>query len=605
MYCIKSIKHLILKPIFYTLCALVFFQISDTIYSQEIDPEKLLENETESKDQSELLEYLQTLQQHPININTASMQQLETIPWITPSVANLIVSFRKKKGPFSGIEELKKIPGINDETFTILRHFLSTQKKQRHSAFTMQGRQRTFLRFEKSKGFGEKKYPGGRQKVYNRIKFALHENVQFGVLTEKDPGEKPFNDLGLAFAHIHWPRMKTEILFGNYTVECGQGLVFWGPYRLSKGSDPILPMKQRPRGLRAYSSVDENAGFAGVAVKSVIGPIDLISFYSNSKLDARIDSDSVRSLGATGYHRTKTELGQKDTLGEKVVGISATGRFRSLVFGTTHQFSKYNLPLVRKTGIDHFYDFRGNVNRISGVNFDFTRGVVNLFGEAAQSANRNNAVIFGGWLDFKTFDFVLSARHYDKGFVNFHGFSFGETDQAANENGFYLGWKWRLKRGTTLSFYFDQFSHPWLKTYVPMPDKGWEAMTMLEHRIRDGLSVSLRLKAKKRDDADFIFDEFGNSIKKLVAGQKINIRAQMDYEPQNKIHLRTRLEYATINWDKYGLEFSNLSDSTGMLLYQDFMFRPLPQISIRTRWCYFDAPLYDLRFYVYENDLPG
>ncbi|NOY59332.1 MAG: hypothetical protein GXO75_10465, partial [Calditrichaeota bacterium] len=30
-----------------------------------------------------------------------------------------------------------------------------------------------------------------------------------------------------------------------------------------------------------------------------------------------------------------------------------------------------------------------------------------------------------------------------------------------------------------------------------------------------------------------------------------------------------------------------------------------PQISIRTRWCYFDAPLYDLRFYVYENDLPG
>ncbi len=139
-------KHLIFRQIVFTFCALLF-QNTGIAFPQELDLEKLLETEIETEDQSEVLEYLTSLQQHPLNINTASMQQLETIPWITPSVANFIVSFRKKKGSFSGIEELKKIPGINDETFAILRHFLTAERKQRHSASTIRGRQRTFLRF--------------------------------------------------------------------------------------------------------------------------------------------------------------------------------------------------------------------------------------------------------------------------------------------------------------------------------------------------------------------------------------------------------------------------------------------------------------------------
>ncbi len=600
----NKIIHLINRQILFAFCTLLF-QNPDIIYPQEIDLEKLLETEIETEDQSEVLEYLTSLQQHPLNINTASIQQLATIPWITPSVANSIVTFRKSNGHFSKLADLKKIPGIDEETFSILRHFLSTGRKQERSSFTMKGRQRTFLRLEKSKGFQDEIYQGGRQKVYNKVNFGLNENLQFGVLTEKDVGEKPFNDLGLAFAHIHWPKMKSEILVGNYTVECGQGLVFWGPYRLAKGGDPVAPVKQRPRGLRTYSSVAENAGFTGAAANMLMGPLNLIGFYSDSQLDARIESDSVRSMGSSGYHRTETELLQKDALAEKIIGVSALWNFNSLSIGTAHQFSKYKLPFAKKSGPKYFYDFSGSVNGINGMNFDFTRGVVNLFGEAAHSLGGNNALIMGGWLDFKTLDFVFSARHYDKGFVNYHGISFGETDNAANENGFYLGWRWRLKRGTTLSFYFDQYSFPWIKSSMPMPGKGWESSTMLEHRIRRGLTVSFKLKAKINDDTDFIADEFGNSVKKMIARQKINIRAQMDFEPERRIHIRSRIEYASIKWDRYGLKVSDLSDSTGLLLYQDFMLRPLKRLTIRSRWCFFDAPLYDLGFYAYENDLPG
>ncbi len=44
-----------------------------------------------------------------ININTATKQQLLSIPYIKEKTAERILSFRKKKGRFSSIEDLNKI----------------------------------------------------------------------------------------------------------------------------------------------------------------------------------------------------------------------------------------------------------------------------------------------------------------------------------------------------------------------------------------------------------------------------------------------------------------------------------------------------------------
>lgn len=51
-----------------------------------------------------------------ININTASKEQLDTIPGIGPVTAQKILDYREKNGDFSSIEDLKKIGGIGDKT---------------------------------------------------------------------------------------------------------------------------------------------------------------------------------------------------------------------------------------------------------------------------------------------------------------------------------------------------------------------------------------------------------------------------------------------------------------------------------------------------------
>lgn len=52
-----------------------------------------------------------------VNINTATQTQLETLPGIGPSTAEKILTYRKEKGKFSKIEELKEISGIGDAKF--------------------------------------------------------------------------------------------------------------------------------------------------------------------------------------------------------------------------------------------------------------------------------------------------------------------------------------------------------------------------------------------------------------------------------------------------------------------------------------------------------
>lgn len=47
-----------------------------------------------------------------VNINTASMQQLQTLPGIGPALAQRIVQYRQENGPFSSVSQITLVKGI-------------------------------------------------------------------------------------------------------------------------------------------------------------------------------------------------------------------------------------------------------------------------------------------------------------------------------------------------------------------------------------------------------------------------------------------------------------------------------------------------------------
>jgi competence protein ComEA len=57
----------------------------------------------------------------PVNINTATVDQLDGLPGIGPKMAARIIDYRQKNGGFKKLEDLMNIQGIGEKNFLKLK----------------------------------------------------------------------------------------------------------------------------------------------------------------------------------------------------------------------------------------------------------------------------------------------------------------------------------------------------------------------------------------------------------------------------------------------------------------------------------------------------
>ena len=57
----------------------------------------------------------------PLNLNTATLEQLDTLDGVGPATAQKILDFREERGGFGSVEELGEIPGIGEKRLAALR----------------------------------------------------------------------------------------------------------------------------------------------------------------------------------------------------------------------------------------------------------------------------------------------------------------------------------------------------------------------------------------------------------------------------------------------------------------------------------------------------
>ena len=65
--------------------------------------------------------------QKKVNINTALQAELETLSGIGASTAKKIIAYRKEKGTFKKIEDIKNVSGIGEAKFEKIKEYITVK----------------------------------------------------------------------------------------------------------------------------------------------------------------------------------------------------------------------------------------------------------------------------------------------------------------------------------------------------------------------------------------------------------------------------------------------------------------------------------------------
>lgn len=574
--------------------------------------ESLLESDERETDDSEILDLVEWLKEHPLDLNRASAAELSTIPQLSPAEVSAIISFRTSVKRLESVEQLAGIPENGERILSKVQPFVfvkETAEEVWKSSYDGTGvalRSRAVRDLQPRKGFRDNVFAGSAFKNYGRLTFTQGQQVQAGVLFEKDAGERTSDGFVSGYLAVkNWPFI-THAVVGDYVVEAGQGLVLWRASALSKGSEVITVTKRSGRTIQPYRSTDEFHFFRGGAATSLVEigeqTVAASAFYSRRALHASGTDSSASSFYQEGLFRTESERARKSSVGEELFGGRVQVRSGSdWSIGGTFYHSTFDKPIVADRpfaftgrsasagGIDVEANFRGPVGTLSHIT---------LFGELAGADG--TAGIAGTVLSFgRRTNIAMLFRSYSPRFISLHAQGFGELSDTKNERGFYLGAEAQITRQLRISGYVDHYSFPWRTFTNPLPASGRDYLVQVNASPTRSLDLILRYSNKTQEGAEAATDSLLRSIRPMVDRQQHKLRLTAILHVSRNLRLKGRAEATAV-------EYALLDRSErGFLFYHDLQHSLSRFLSIETRLIFFHTDSYDSRVYEYENDLRG
>lgn len=64
----------------------------------------------------------------PVDLNTATLEELQTLPGVGPTLAMRIVEYRERSGGFERVEELMNVRGVGEVSFLRLRGLITIDR---------------------------------------------------------------------------------------------------------------------------------------------------------------------------------------------------------------------------------------------------------------------------------------------------------------------------------------------------------------------------------------------------------------------------------------------------------------------------------------------
>lgn len=587
-----------------------------TLGSDEL--ERMLEEITQDAGDSQLLELLSSLEEHPLDLNTATQEELQQLPGLTSILAFAIVRSRDR-APFEHVEDLMRVEGVTEELLTRFRRFLRVGGSEPLGNAVAIGkirfRSRVSQDLQQRRGFMEGTYPGSPQKVYNRLvarstdlnpllgspSGERHNQswLEAGLVMEKDPGERSLNDFVAGYLTLNVQPAGSRVILGDYVVEAGEGLVFWRSAGYSKGSEVISTIQKNGGGVKPYVSTDENSFLRGIAAETRLWGVRISAFVSRRSLNASVnDEGTLTSFNASGLFRTPGEVRSKGASGETLAGgIVSTIPVPGLKVGLSGYRATFDHPVM----LGGTFGFQGTTASVFGLNASWTGVRSTFFSEIARDHAGTMAGLAGVvWKPTRVLDLSMIGRTYPRDFISLHAFGFGEGGGLTqNESGLYFGLKVRPFSGTVISSYYDQFVLPWRSSLVRFPSEGNDLLTLVQSQLTRKLSITLQYKRKNKSTTETLSDQFDRDTRRVGMRRQSSFRATVELNSSVAFRWRSRVEWVQVGYDLTGHR------EEGVLAYQDIRTYLVPKLLVNARVIAFHTDSFDSRVYEFESDLPG
>ena len=560
--------------------------------------ETLLSDEELSQDALEELAFMyESLHEMPLNINTATREELSMLPFLTDRQIEDIHAYIYLHGPMLTLGELQLTGSLDYNTRQLLRHFvyagelppkkerlrLSDVLKYGHNELVARMDIPLYLRDgfryhspEELERYPNRAYSGGRLSHNLRYSFNWHNRIRLGFTADKDAGEQGY-DFWSPYLYFKDIGVLKELALGNFKAQFGHGLLLGCGFSVGKNM-AITSMSAQSQGLKPHASTQEYGYLRGAGTAVGWGHTTFTFLAASTPVDATLKGDSViSSFKEDGYHRTALEMSKRHNVMLHTLAANVRYSYRGLKFGGT--FLKENLSLSYK-GSKQFTGF--------SVDGSLNRARYALWAEISV-LNSKPAIIASQTFRFKK-DWAVNMvlRHYDPEYMALHSNAMADGS-VQNETGLLTGFT-HNSRNFKMSGYADFFMHPQPRYGASAASNGMDLRIEADWSIgrSDVLFATARFKSKQKDC------KYTGQLEYCLTGR---YRLRWTHNFSSGAELKTQLFYT--RYDFIAEPISNgyaFTESYSRSLLKEHL-----NVNITAALFYTDS--YDSRISVYENGL--
>ena len=587
-------------------CALLTMAVSgkaQTVHPWEdyLDEVMMREDDGEAIGE-EMYEWLCELEQNPLDINTATREQLEQLPFLTAQQVEDIMVWQYRYGPMKSLSELRMITSLDNDKRQLLTYFIYIGNEPKKHKFpgikdiAKYGKHELVaaarIPFYQRKGDREG-YLGYPYKHWWRYQLTCNDRIRLGLVASQDAGEPFFshqNRWGYDYYSVYLQLKQLgrfeSLILGRYKISMGMGLVMNSSFGMGKMAR--LQNLGRPSNLiRPHASRSASDYLQGAAASiHLTKALSVTAFASYRGMDATLNKDGeAATIVTSGYHRTEKEMEKKNNLKNATFGGSLRYAGSGFHLGANVLYTHLNRRLSPNTSILYRQHYPQGTDFLNAsTDYGYVNHRLALNGETAISRNGALATInslslqLGGNLSL-----LALQRFYSYRYASLYASSFSDGGRVQNESGLYLGLNWQPSPCFKVMAYTDFAYAPWAKYQISQSSRAWDHLLQLSYtRKHWTLGGRYRLRRRQKDNED---------KSALIPRTEHRARLTLDYQQSGHWSSKTQLDYNYLSSPEPGQGFM-VSETLG---YQWQWLR------LNGGFGYFRTDGYDSRVYLYEQ----